>query len=214
MPARSRSTYDLAVPEASEDRPKRQPPDVLALLRVLCGAGVSSVVTGSAAAMLHGVSLVPGDLDITPALDVDRLRRLATVLEAIEARQDPRAPFGQWERQDDGEQRWVEFEPTPDDVRARVNWRPDPSEPASFDHLLQSSHGAIDVVPVVSGTYDDLMARAVPLDIEGRRVWVESVEDLLATLTVPRRAKDRDRVAQLRAIQRAASPRNDPSPGS
>jgi hypothetical protein len=52
-----------------------------------------------------------------------------------------------------------------------------------------------------------LIARAVPLDIDGLRVWVESIADLLATLTVPRGAKDRDRVEQLRALQRA--PRAD-----
>jgi hypothetical protein len=80
---------------------------------------------------------------------------------------------------------------------------PNPADPASFDYLLQSRHGAFDVVPKVSGTYDDLIARAVPLKIDGLRVWVESVEDLLATLPVPRRAKDRDRVEQLRALHRA-----------
>jgi hypothetical protein len=80
------------VPGTSEGVPKRQPPDVTTLLRVLGEAGVNYVVTGSAAAMLHGVRLVPGDPDITPALDVDNLKRLADVLETVEARQDPRAP--------------------------------------------------------------------------------------------------------------------------
>jgi hypothetical protein len=70
-----------------------------------------------------------------------------------------------------------------------------------------ASDGALDVVPEVSGPYGDLIARAVPLDIDGLRVWVESIADLLATLTVPRGAKDRDRVEQLRALQRA--PRAD-----
>ena len=50
---------------------RAKPPDVTTLIRALHDAGVNYVVTGSAAAMLHGVSLVPGDLDITPALDVD-----------------------------------------------------------------------------------------------------------------------------------------------
>ena len=59
------------------------------------------------------------------------------------------------------------------------------------------------VVPEVSGTYDELIARAVRLNSYGVSFWVESVEDLLATLTVPRRAKDRERVERLRAIQRA-----------
>ena len=58
----------------------------------------TDVVTGSAAAMLHGVGLVPGDLDVTPAPDVENLARLASVLESIgEQRQDPSAPFGHWQ---------------------------------------------------------------------------------------------------------------------
>ena len=146
------------------------------------------------------MSRVPGDLDITPALDVDNLARLAQVLESIEARQDPQAPFGHWERADDGEQHWVETASTPEAVTARANWRPDPADPSSFDYLLQSRHGALDVVP--GGTYDELKTRAVRLDVDGVSFWVESVEDLLATLTVPRRAKDRERVERLRAIQR------------
>ena len=54
----------------------------------------------------------------------------------------------------------------------------------------------------MSGTYDELIARALRVEIDGVSFWVESVEDLLATLTVPRRAKDRERVERLRAIQR------------
>jgi hypothetical protein len=159
-------------------------------------------VTGSAAAMLHGVALVPGDLDIAPALDRENLARLAKALAEVEARQDPGAPFGRWQPQPDGEQRWIEHEPTAEEIAARTSWRPDPDDPASFDHLLQSAHGAIDVVPQVSGTYDELKLRAVRVHAFDRDVWVESIEDLLATLTVPRRQKDVERVRELRVLQR------------
>lgn len=80
---------------------------------------------------------------------------------------------------------------------------PDPRDPSSFDHLLQSRHGAIDIVPTISGTYDELMPRAVTVEVAGQHVWVQSIHDVLATLTVPRRSKDRDRVEQLRALQHA-----------
>jgi hypothetical protein len=196
-------TYDLAVPGTSSGGLKRRPPDVNTLIRLLHDAGVNFVVTGSAAAMLHGVSLVPGDLDIAPGLDIDNLTRLAGVLESIEARQDPSAPFGHWKLGADGEQHWVTTAPTPEAVAARASWKPNPADQASFDHLLESRHGALDLVPEVSGTYDDLIARAVPLDLDGLRVCVVSIPDLLATLTIPRRAKDGDRVRQLRALQRA-----------
>jgi hypothetical protein len=182
----------------------RRPPDVPGLLRLLNEHGVRYVVTGSAAAMLHGVDLVPGDLDVTPALDEENLGRLAEVLHAIRARQAPEGAFGDWQLLPDGEQKWVERDPTPEDVAARAAWQPDPANPASFDHLLESNLGAIDVVPEVSGTYDELRPRAVELAAFGERVWVESIEDLLATITIPRREKDADRVRRLRELQREA----------
>jgi hypothetical protein len=185
----------------------REPPNVTALLRFLNEAGVRYVVTGSAAAMLHGVPLEPGDLDITPALDRDNLARLVRVLEAIAARQDPDAPYGHWQLGADGEQHWIEREPTREDIAVRAAWMPDPADPASFDHLLQSRHGAIDVVPRVSGTYEELMAQAVAIEVDDQRVCVESIADLLTTLTVPRRQKDRGRVERLRAIQRTSPSR-------
>jgi hypothetical protein len=195
-------------------RVERRRSDVGALLGLLNEHGVRYLVTGSAAAMLHGVPVEPGDLDITPALDRDNLVRLAGVLRTIEARQYANAGFGRWEAGSGGERRWVEREPTPEDVAARARWQPDPDDPASFDHLLASTFGAIDVVPEVSGTYEDLMPRATRMQAWGHAVWVEAVEDLLATITVPRRDKDRDRVRQLRAIQRsgASSERPDAWP--
>ena len=78
----------------------------------------------------------------------------------------------------------------------------DPTDIAAFDHLLQTRLGTLDVVPEIAGTYEKLRDRALPVDLEGRTVWVESVADQLATLTVPRRGKDRDRVQRLREIQR------------
>ncbi len=59
-------------------------------------------MTGSAAAMLHGVPLEPGDLDITPAVDWDNLRKLAEVLVIIKARHSPGGPFGSWQTEPDG----------------------------------------------------------------------------------------------------------------
>jgi hypothetical protein len=146
----------------------RRPPDVPALLRLLNEHGVHYVVTGSSAAMLHGVDLVPGDLDVTPALDRENLERLAALLEAIGARPDPEA-FGHWG--EDG--RWVRREPTPEELVAR----PDPAAPDSFDHLYESDYGAFDVVPRLAGTYDELRTRAV--EVVG--VWVAALEDALAT---------------------------------
>jgi hypothetical protein len=53
--------------------------------------------------------------------------------------------------------------------------RPDP---ASFDYLPK--YGAIDIVPQMSGTYEELIPRAAKLEVAGQTIWVEAVQDLLA----------------------------------
>jgi hypothetical protein len=179
---------------------------VRALLEALERHGVAYVVTGSVAALLCGVPVEPGDLDVTPSLDRENLARLSGTLAELGAAQYPEEPFGRWETRDDGERSWVEFEPTDADRAARAAWRPDPDEPSSFDHLLKTAHGALDVVPEIAGAYEDLRARALRLDLDGLAVWVESLEDQLATLTVPRRARDVERVRALRALQRVKKP--------
>jgi hypothetical protein len=181
---------------------ERKQPDVEALLDVLNEQGVAYVVTGSAAAMLHGVALEPGDLDITPALDFENLDRLQHVLEAIHARQYEDASFGHWETNAAGEHRWVAEPATPENVAARANWAPNPRDPTTFDYLLESDFGSIDIVPLIGGSYEQLAPRATSVRRSGHRVLVEAVSDLLATLTVPRREKDADRVRELRRIQR------------
>jgi hypothetical protein len=180
---------------------ERKKPDVEALLEILNEHEVEYVVTGSAAAMLHGVVLDPGDLDITPALDRDNLDRLRSVLEAIHARQYEDASFGHWEATAAGEHGWVTEEATPENVAARAGWTPNPQDVTTFDYLLDSDFGSIDIVPTISGTYEELAPRAVKMRTGASSVLVEAVSDLLATLTMPRREKDADRVRQLRRIQ-------------
>jgi hypothetical protein len=184
---------------------ERAKPDIEALLAVLDRHGVHYVVTGSAAARLHGVPLEPGDLDVTPASDQENLSRLAAALEEVGADLDPEEPFGRWETGDDGERRWLAFEPTDADRIAREEWRPRPDDPASFDHLVRTRFGALDVVPEIAGSYEELRGRAALIQVDGRSVWTESIEDQLATLTIPRRPKDADRVQALRAIQRGCA---------
>ncbi len=174
---------------------------------MLADRDVAYVVTGSTAALLHGVALTPGDLDITPATDALNLARLASACEAIAARPDPDGPFGDWQTQSDGEKRWVAREPRPGEREARMRWQPDPLDPATFDELLVTRHGALDIVPTVSGPYAELIVRAIRVEAFGHPVDVESPEDLLEALTVPRRAKDRDRVLALRGLVRARAER-------
>jgi len=189
----------------------RQPPDLTSLFGVLAAHHVAFVVTGSTAALLNGVELAPGDLDITLALDAENLARLALALAAIEARPDPDGPFGDWQPQADEERRWVQREAKSGERDARSAWQPDPDDPTTIDALLQTRYGSLDIVPEITGTFEDLVRRASQVRRYGQEIWVEAIADQLATLTVPRRDKDRDRVRALRGLQKEAAPRSEPA---
>lgn len=80
---------------------------------------------------------------------------------------------------------------------------PDPANIATFDSLFRTHQGEMDIVPLISGTYEDLIRRARPLTVHGvADVSVTAVEGLLACFTVPRRTKHPIRVYVLRSIQR------------
>lgn len=177
--------------------PIRRAPDLPALLEILDASALRYVVTGSVAALLYGVDLEPGDLDITPALGQDNLRVLATILKEIGATPES---FGHWETKPDGEKKWVEEEVT-EEVLA--SWQPDFKDIASFDHLFYTRCGNFDVVPEVAGDYEALRQAAVRKSAFGYVVWVAHVDELLAKLTVPRREKDVSTVQELRRIQRS-----------
>jgi hypothetical protein len=186
----------------STHHPKRAP-DIPELLGVLERYGIRYVLTGSVAALAYGVDIgQAGDLDITPALDEENLSRLGAALQEIEAGLDPDGQFGHWETHQNGEKKWVVDAATPELLAERANWRPDPADASTFDCLLCSRLGNLDIVPDLSGAYETLMWRAVRMDVWGSTIMVVHVDELLAALTVPRRAKDVPRVRQLRTIQR------------
>ncbi len=181
----------------------KKTPDIPGLLGALERHSIRYVLTGSVAALVYGAEIgQPGDLDITPALDEENLSRLGAMLQDIEAGLDPDAPFGHWETRPDGEKKWTVDAATPELYAERANWRPDPTDAETFDCLLCSRLGNFDIVPALSGTYEALMQRAVRLQAWGYTLSVVHVDELLAALTVPRRAKDVSRVRQLREIQR------------
>ena len=173
------------------------PPDVPRLLAILEDHQVRYVISGSVAARIYGVELVPGDLDIVPSRETDNLVRLVEVLKVIEAR--PSGPFGEWEVQPDGEMKWISRPTTPQEVAA---WTPSAKDLSTLDCLFRTRLGNFDVVPEITGSFDELKQRAVQLPAHGFNPWVAHVDDLIARLTVPRREKDIPRVTGLRKIQR------------
>ena len=174
-----------------------RPPEIEALVRCLDRHGVDYVVTGSYAACLYGVDLQPGDLDIVPAADRENLQRLIQLIQDVEGW--PQGPFGTWTQKPDGEWKWIARETSPEEIAA---WSPDPGNVRSFDALLTSRFGNLDLVPWVTGTYEVLRPRATHHEVFDCTVWAAHIDEILARLTVPRRDKDQARVAALREIQR------------
>jgi hypothetical protein len=170
-------------------------------LKSLAAAGVRFVVAGSVATMLHGGQHMPGDLDIVPDIAPDSLARLASVLKDIEATVSQVDRVSTWGRTVEGEWKCHQREATPEERQALLNWAPTPEDPGSFDHLLHTRFGNLDVVPTIAGTFSELKPRACVIQHGGTTVLVAHVADLLATLTVPRRAKDKERVRFLRNLQ-------------
>lgn len=176
-------------------------PEVSKLIATLARYGVRYVLVGSVAVALYGAETEPGDLDVTPALDWDNLRRLKRALEHLKAK--PSSATGHWTVQPNGEKRWFPDELTVEEAEAfREAWRLEPDDPSTSDHLFTTRYGNLDVVPELAGSYSELRVRAGPMQVFGHEVWVAHPDDLLGTLTIPRRDKDRTRVVQLREVQR------------
>jgi transcriptional regulator with XRE-family HTH domain len=84
------------------------PLDPYAMLRGLEAARVSYVVIGGLARIIHGSDEVTEDLDITPSLRPDNLRRLEGALEALHAHRVDMRPLGIAELDAEHEP-WVPF---------------------------------------------------------------------------------------------------------
>ena len=168
---------------------RRIPPDIQCILTALIAHGVRYVLFGSAGAVAYGADLTPGDLDICPDPAVENLARLAAVLRGLRAK--PRHIPG-WNT-----------------VETCQAWAPDPEDIASFDHLLETVCGDLDVVARPYGptgaedrfTYAQLVELAVLNDAFGIPVHVAALDDLIASKMSRRRAKDLAALSELERIK-------------
>lgn len=149
------------------------------MLRLLADEHVDFVVIGAIAAILQGSAQNTFDLDISFATDPDNLERLGRVLVALDARLrgvDDDVPF------------------VPDSATLR-----------RVEGLtLETDAGDFDVLARPKGVsrYASLRDRADIFDIDGRRVRVAAVEDLITMKRAAGREKDQPVVAELEAILR------------
>lgn len=180
---------------------QHQPPDIPAILRLLEEYRIRYVLIGSVAVQAWGVDVcLPSDLDIVPEASRENLTRLAAVLEVMDAASWP--VTGRWVTDNRGDWRWETFSPDDPAYMSRLP-SPDPSDVSTFDSLYDTCFGNFDIVPTLSGAYDELMPYSQILSVHSvGGVRVIGVNALLAGLTVPRREKDASRVMALRELQR------------
>jgi len=156
------------------------PLDPICLFTVLASHKVDYVLIGGLAAVLHGSPTVTSDADIVPAQDRENLIRLSSALQDLGARvRSMDEPDG------------VAFDPHPDLL-------------ASMRMLnLTTRCGDLDLTfsPAGIGTYADLVARAVRLDIEGVTVLVATLEDVIRSKQTADRPKDRAVLPTLEALR-------------
>jgi hypothetical protein len=152
--------------------------DPLALVHALGAANVRYVLVGGYAAQIRGSAVLTGDLDICYARDKQNLEALAGALRGLGAAlrgAPPGLPFK---------------------LDARTLGNGD-----SFTFTTIS--GDLDVLGTPSGTdgYEDLARNATQHEIEGVRVAVASLEDLMRMKRAAGRVKDLVHLEQLGALR-------------
>lgn len=171
-------------------------PRIAPLVELLDRHGVRWVMSGSTVPALYGAALEPNDLDVVPALDGANLERLARVLDQVEA-----VPA---------------FIPPPYNgptlAQCRA-WRPDPPSAAQLDHLFVTSLGMLDIPPVITGTYEDLMAAAQTVPIAGVQVSICDPRQVLDRLPAKPRPKDLARAETYADVRRRIEAGALPDPG-
>ena len=143
---------------------------VAAICHLLREYGVEFVVIGGIAARLHNTGHATVDIDVCPSRAKSNLTRLAAALRALGARlRVERDPNG------------VAFDPHPD-LLANV-----------ATMTLITVHGPLDLCFTPAGFengYDDLVARAITIQLADVDVPVASLEDVVQSKRAAGRPKD------------------------
>jgi predicted nucleotidyltransferase len=130
--------------------------DLRELFRALAEGGVDYLVIGGVAAQVHGRRRTTRDLDVIPAPDEENFERLAAALLNLEAHP-------------------VELgsgTPTPSAEQLRL---------APIAPPLATRQGELHILNEVpgAGDYEEMRARALPLDLDGTIVHVVGIDDLI-----------------------------------
>ena len=149
------------------------------ILRALAEHDVDYVLIGAFAATIHGSALRTDDLDVCPSATPHNLGKLAAALDALEAKAyDPHK----------GEV--VEREWDAEALAADSTW------------LLGTPFGRLDLVfePAGTGGYQDLVRSAIEVDLDGIRIRVAALEDVIRSKEAADRPRDREQLPTLRRL--------------
>lgn len=151
--------------------------DLTALLRRISESGLEFVVVGGFAAVTHGSSYVTRDVDICAVLTPENVDRLRAALADL----DPRHRL------------------TPQ----RLSFLSHPAGNTPISNLyLETRYGVVDVLTSVLGVgdFERLKRQAEELEVDGIRLRVMSLADLIAAKEALGREKDLLTAKELRAI--------------
>jgi len=148
-------------------------------------AGVRYLVVGGVAVVLHGHPRFTADLDLFVALDAANVCATLAALEPLGY--GPRAP--------------VSAEDLADPAQ-RADWVR--NKGMTVFSLASAEHPTteIDLFVEEPFPFEEAHARALPVDLDGVRVWVASLEDLIAMKRRAGRPQDLEDVRSLEAIAR------------
>lgn len=177
-----------------DPRPPSCPPDIPAILDLTRQYEVQFVLVGSVAVMAHGLELVPGDIDLVPALDPPNLERIVALLHDVRAVPEG---FGYWITAANGRRKWIDQGFSPELVD---RWQPLTGEIESLDYLFRTPLGNLDVVPTLAGSFEELLPGSVERRIAGHTVRVPPIADLIARLQYSNRPKDQERIRGLQLL--------------
>lgn len=141
---------------------------------------VEYVLIGGLAAVLHGSTAMTNDADILPSKDDDNLARLSACLRSLDARlRSPTEPDG------------IAFDPHPMLLTSMAMLN------------MTTRCGDLDLTfqPAALEDYDAVRAASIEFEINGRRVRVAALDDIIRSKETADRPKDHATLPILRALR-------------
>lgn len=148
------------------------------ILKTLSEAKVDFVLIGGLAAVVHGSAYVTRDVDVCLLLTPENIQKLRTCL----------APFNPKHRMTPQKLSFLDF----------------PEYLTGIKNLyVQCDLGTLDLLGNVPGvgTFDEIKSRANEIDVEGLKIKVISIDDLIKSKKIVGRPKDHATILELNVIQ-------------